>query len=84
MRTNAKVRRKLGVYETRRFRPCGADCYFSRARLLSCSIESAKSADAIAGIARALHDIVETAPVNDDFDCIIKLDKEVDNVQTDS
>lgn len=83
MRTEAKIRRRVGAYESRPFKSCLSNAFYGPEELFSHSVSMARMAETIAAKANAMHAIIADAPVNTDFSCIIKLDKEETNVQTD-
>ena len=83
MRTEARIRRRVGAYEARPFKPCLSNNYYGAGDFFSRSVSRAQVAETIAAKANAMHAIIADAPVNTDFSCIIKLDKEETNVQTD-
>lgn len=79
MRTNAKIRKRIGVYAGRAFKPC-TELYYGDALYLRSSIASMECDLAVREKAEAMHKIIAAAPVNSNFSCIIKVDKEVDDV----
>lgn len=83
MRTEARIRRRVGAYESRPFKSCLSNSYYGAEDFFSRSVFRAQVAETIAAKANAMHAIIAEAPVNTDFSCIIKLDKEETNVQTD-
>lgn len=83
MRTNAKIRKRPGIYESRGFKPCVASSGFGDTLLFLSSVQSMLCSMVVQQKAEAMHKIVAEAPVNSSLDCIIKIDKEIDNVSTD-
>ena len=66
MRTEAKIRRRVGAYESRPFKSCLSNSFCGPEELFSHSVSRARMAETIAAKANAMHAIIADAPVNTD------------------